>query len=712
MLSFCWSTPQCPFCHGIVITSCLLAGLAVSAWANAVSGVSVSAPPTVSSLPPLTPSFSLPALSAGWGVSANALQDGSVAATVSSGLTALAHNQHRSVSEASDAQQHSSIPTSAAANRSAGSMPPPSNVMSSSACAARQIESAIRAAQATLSQQQDMFAGHMAMSAAAGFKPEPLAPTERSTQASAFTGSDSVMLGRMGSGLGALPMPSQPQMQVASQRQDWQQGMQREMLSRSESNPFGSNPMANHQLLQHVMMLQQQQQQQQQQHQLMMASSQQMQSAMLSQAAEIAALQQAKADNKMQAAYASSGGRRLTEPNSLGQSPQPPEPMSSSSRLAGPWNNTALRRNSSGTAAGAVPALPAGSSASAFAHAAMASNPFSNASGLGRQGSAPGTADVGLQIKQEYDSSTAPASNMPSGSLGDLMGAMSGNCKPPGLLGQMQMGMSGFPGSSDSGNALNQRYMQQGSMGADQVAMMSHSVQLAAAMGLHFGQLESSAALLCSMPPMLAQQMLQGMPPHLGAMVAMAMAQHHWQQQQVAMQRAGSGYSQQQMQGSMQAQNIQMQQRAGSGSLQQHQGSVIDTKVPLNHQHAAANGAAQLNRSNSTTATQAGVLGTNPQAAGSAMGSGADHTAHGGGSGSGAQGHVNPYLDTLERDEALTRYRQKRKLRHFANQIRYESRQIRAQKRVRVKGRFAKAGTEGGSWLVIQVEQVMEVYSM
>jgi hypothetical protein len=60
-----------------------------------------------------------------------------------------------------------------------------------------------------------------------------------------------------------------------------------------------------------------------------------------------------------------------------------------------------------------------------------------------------------------------------------------------------------------------------------------------------------------------------------------------------------------------------------------------------------------------------------------------------------AGGHANPRLDTQERDEALTRYRQKRKMRHFDNQIRYESRKIRAHKRLRIKGRFAKAGTSG-----------------
>ncbi|GIL88239.1 hypothetical protein Vretimale_14122 [Volvox reticuliferus] len=43
-----------------------------------------------------------------------------------------------------------------------------------------------------------------------------------------------------------------------------------------------------------------------------------------------------------------------------------------------------------------------------------------------------------------------------------------------------------------------------------------------------------------------------------------------------------------------------------------------------------------------------------------------------------------------ERDEALTRYRQKRKTRHFEKTIRYASRQILSHKRPRIKGRFVK----------------------
>ncbi|XP_061369366.1 zinc finger protein CONSTANS-LIKE 13 [Gastrolobium bilobum] len=47
-------------------------------------------------------------------------------------------------------------------------------------------------------------------------------------------------------------------------------------------------------------------------------------------------------------------------------------------------------------------------------------------------------------------------------------------------------------------------------------------------------------------------------------------------------------------------------------------------------------------------------------------------------------------LTSQERDSALLRYKQKKKTRRYDNRIRYESRKVRAESRIRVKGRFAK----------------------
>ncbi|KAK7284713.1 hypothetical protein RJT34_19465 [Clitoria ternatea] len=47
-------------------------------------------------------------------------------------------------------------------------------------------------------------------------------------------------------------------------------------------------------------------------------------------------------------------------------------------------------------------------------------------------------------------------------------------------------------------------------------------------------------------------------------------------------------------------------------------------------------------------------------------------------------------LTTQERDSALLRYKQKKKTRRYDKHVRYESRKVRAESRVRVKGRFAK----------------------
>lgn len=51
-------------------------------------------------------------------------------------------------------------------------------------------------------------------------------------------------------------------------------------------------------------------------------------------------------------------------------------------------------------------------------------------------------------------------------------------------------------------------------------------------------------------------------------------------------------------------------------------------------------------------------------------------------------------LTSQERDSALLRYKQKKKTRRFDKHIRYESRKVRAETRVRVKGRFAKMDQE------------------
>lgn len=47
-------------------------------------------------------------------------------------------------------------------------------------------------------------------------------------------------------------------------------------------------------------------------------------------------------------------------------------------------------------------------------------------------------------------------------------------------------------------------------------------------------------------------------------------------------------------------------------------------------------------------------------------------------------------LTPQERDSAISRYKEKKKMRRYDKQIRYESRKARAEARTRVKGRFAK----------------------
>lgn len=48
------------------------------------------------------------------------------------------------------------------------------------------------------------------------------------------------------------------------------------------------------------------------------------------------------------------------------------------------------------------------------------------------------------------------------------------------------------------------------------------------------------------------------------------------------------------------------------------------------------------------------------------------------------------FLNSQERDSAISRYKEKRKTRRYDKQIRYESRKVRAEGRTRIKGRFAK----------------------
>nr|GMD18547.1 zinc finger protein CONSTANS-LIKE 13 [Ipomoea batatas] len=47
-------------------------------------------------------------------------------------------------------------------------------------------------------------------------------------------------------------------------------------------------------------------------------------------------------------------------------------------------------------------------------------------------------------------------------------------------------------------------------------------------------------------------------------------------------------------------------------------------------------------------------------------------------------------LNSRERETAISRYKEKKKTRRYEKQIRYESRKVRAETRIRIKGRFAK----------------------
>ncbi|KAG6748508.1 hypothetical protein POTOM_048434 [Populus tomentosa] len=47
-------------------------------------------------------------------------------------------------------------------------------------------------------------------------------------------------------------------------------------------------------------------------------------------------------------------------------------------------------------------------------------------------------------------------------------------------------------------------------------------------------------------------------------------------------------------------------------------------------------------------------------------------------------------LSSQERDSAISRYKEKKQTRRYDKRIRYESRKVRADSRIRIKGRFAK----------------------
>lgn len=53
------------------------------------------------------------------------------------------------------------------------------------------------------------------------------------------------------------------------------------------------------------------------------------------------------------------------------------------------------------------------------------------------------------------------------------------------------------------------------------------------------------------------------------------------------------------------------------------------------------------------------------------------------------------------REARVSRYREKRRTRLFSKKIRYEVRKLNAEKRPRMKGRFVKRATAGGSSLAI-----------
>ena len=53
------------------------------------------------------------------------------------------------------------------------------------------------------------------------------------------------------------------------------------------------------------------------------------------------------------------------------------------------------------------------------------------------------------------------------------------------------------------------------------------------------------------------------------------------------------------------------------------------------------------------------------------------------------------------REARVSRYREKRRTRLFSKKIRYEVRKLNAEKRPRMKGRFVKRATAGGSVVAV-----------
>ena len=236
-----------------------------------------------------------------------------------------------------------------------------------------------------------------------------------------------------------------------------------------------------------------------------------------------------------------------------------------------------------------------------------------------------------------------------------------------------------------------------------------HAIQLALMAALQAGQLEPTAAMLASLTPVLANQAVQLLPFPLQQILSLAVA-HQWHLQQAAL------VHHQQSQVAVQ----HMQRQISGCQPQQTQSSTTDNIHQLTMAVPTASGHAPGSAGNPSVVGAAAAVAAAAAAAAGGVGQPPAGLGHmpipsaaavagavvqagslpgiAGGPGVSAAvagGHANPRLDTQERGEALTRYRQKRKLRHFDNQIRYESRKLRAHKRLRIKGRFAKAGTSG-----------------
>jgi len=71
--------------------------------------------------------------------------------------------------------------------------------------------------------------------------------------------------------------------------------------------------------------------------------------------------------------------------------------------------------------------------------------------------------------------------------------------------------------------------------------------------------------------------------------------------------------------------------------------------------------------------------------------------------GHGGEELCTPRLGTMDggREARVSRYREKRRTRLFSKKIRYEVRKLNAEKRPRMKGRFVKRATAGGSVVAV-----------